>query len=426
MHSEDTPSRQKPLIPIEAPLPILNAEDMGVPTRATPQSDIADLGKVYDYAVQAPVRAGVAEYAKSAKEGSMIPELRGLWGAAKQYFKKPETTPTWSEIGGIAGLSPLSFKDAAMQAGLPYDMYPDVSAADIGGFVGENAIDPLNLFGAGAAKAGTGLAMGAMKYSDDALKGAKKMGKQYPMAPEGTWYGEGTYKQAGGDLVDMTPDEFLSKSAPLKIDDMARENIDDLKQHIKDGGELDPLTLYEINTKSVKASDGRHRANAAKELGMDNVPVVSYVRGESKGPQMSMGDELIPEASKYRDVEEFKALSFDNILKDLRGVERDTEVTIPIKDVKIKWKDDLDNAEYFAKPDYDPNNAPPVEFTYDLKSKKYILDDGHHRYVSAKRNKKPLKGVIEQINGNMDELETAYQKEKGVSLTDIWNKAKGR
>lgn len=165
MHSEDTPYREKPQLPIEAPLPILNAEDMGVPTRATPQSSLSDLGQVYDYAVQAPIRAGVAEYAKSAKAGSMIPELRGLWGAAKQYFKKPEETPTWTEIGGIAGLSPLSFKDAAMQAGLPYDMYPDISAADIGGFVGENAIDPLNLFGAGAAK---GVGMGLM-----AGKGAK-------------------------------------------------------------------------------------------------------------------------------------------------------------------------------------------------------------------------------------------------------------
>jgi len=99
----------------------------------------------------------------------------------------------------------------------------------------------------------------------------------YPMAPEGQWYGEGTYKAAGGELISMSPDEFLSKAKPLEMDELTRENVDDLKQHIIDGGELDPLTLYEIDTNNVKASDGRHRAIASKELGIDKVPVVSYV-----------------------------------------------------------------------------------------------------------------------------------------------------
>lgn len=69
----------------------------------------------------------------------------------------------------------------------------------------------------------------------------------------------------------MTPDEFLNKSRPLKIDEVSRENIDILKQHIKEGKPLDPLELHP-NGKE----DGRHRAIAAKELGIKEIPVINF------------------------------------------------------------------------------------------------------------------------------------------------------
>lgn len=100
----------------------------------------------------------------------------------------------------------------------------------------------------------------------------------YPMANRGEWYGESNYKAQNGELIELTPDEFLSLAKPLEIDEDARDNIDDLKNHIESGRTLDPLTLYEIDTNNVKASDGRHRAIAAKELGIEKVPVVSYIK----------------------------------------------------------------------------------------------------------------------------------------------------
>lgn len=120
--------------------------------------------------------------------------------------------------------------------------------------------------------------LGSMKPTLEmtALSGGKK--KSYPMAKEGEWWGEGTYKQAGGRLDNMSPDEFLSRSKPLDIDDLARENIDELKSHIQSGSDLDPLTLYADDVTDVRASDGRHRAIAAKELGIDSVPVVNYTK----------------------------------------------------------------------------------------------------------------------------------------------------
>lgn len=72
-------------------------------------------------------------------------------------------------------------------------------------------------------------------------------------------------------MVSMSPDEFLRQSRPLEIDDISRENIDDLKAHILAGRTLDPLALWP-NGKE----DGRHRANAAKELGIKRVPVIDF------------------------------------------------------------------------------------------------------------------------------------------------------
>jgi hypothetical protein len=71
----------------------------------------------------------------------------------------------------------------------------------------------------------------------------------------------------------MSPNDFLNDATPLDIDEMARENIDDLKQHIQEGRELDPLVIYGDKS-SVRNSDGRHRAIAARELGMTEVPVI--------------------------------------------------------------------------------------------------------------------------------------------------------
>jgi hypothetical protein len=104
------------------------------------------------------------------------------------------------------------------------------------------------------------------------IPGVPRMPKRkYPMAPEGKWFGEGTYKANGGRIVEMSPDEYISRVRPLEIDEISRENIDLLKKHIEDGGELDPL-LIRANGKE----DGRHRAYAAKELGIGKVPVIVY------------------------------------------------------------------------------------------------------------------------------------------------------
>lgn len=101
----------------------------------------------------------------------------------------------------------------------------------------------------------------------------------YPMADRGEWYSNADYQQRGARLTQMTPDEFLAQAKPLELDEVARDNIDDLKRHIESGRTLDPAALY-----ADGKTDGRHRAIAAKELGIKNVPVLDFRNATTAAP----------------------------------------------------------------------------------------------------------------------------------------------
>ena len=97
------------------------------------------------------------------------------------------------------------------------------------------------------------------------LKNVGKETNLYPLAPAGT-----RYQEYSGDLVYMTPDEYLKNVRPLKLDESSLDNIADLKRHVESGGKLDPLAIYKNGQE-----DGRHRAYLAKQLGIKQVPVAS-------------------------------------------------------------------------------------------------------------------------------------------------------
>ena len=126
------------------------------------------------------------------------------------------------------------------------------------------AIDPVNAMGGYGGLLAMALPPGGAAAKVSGMK-------SYPLAPRGEWWGDGTFEATGGKMVKMSPDEFLKKSRPLKIDETSRENINELKQHMQDGKTLDPLAIYK-NGKE----DGRHRAIAAKELGISEVPVLVW------------------------------------------------------------------------------------------------------------------------------------------------------
>ena len=100
--------------------------------------------------------------------------------------------------------------------------------------------------------------------------------KSYPLDNQDTWWGDSNYKEVGGVIEYVSPDEFLSSSKKLNVDEYTLENVEDLKQHVKDGRKLDPLVLYDLDLNDVSASDGRHRALMAKDLGISTVPVINF------------------------------------------------------------------------------------------------------------------------------------------------------
>jgi hypothetical protein len=138
---------------------------------------------------------------------------------------------------------------------------PEGAAKVVGDTIG--MISPMGLTKQGAK---------AMIDAGSKLKGLpvgmsiKDVSKEYPLAPAGT-----RYEQFTGDLTYMTPDEYIGKVRPLNLDDVAQENIDDLKNHIQSGRKLDPLHIY-----ADGKEDGRHRAYAAKQLGINKVPVALH------------------------------------------------------------------------------------------------------------------------------------------------------
>ncbi len=127
-----------------------------------------------------------------------------------------------------------------------------------------------------------------------AVKPVRKMLKKYPIASRGEWYGDANYKETGGKIVEMSPDEYLSQVRPLEIDEVSQENIDILAEHMTDGKTLDPLAIYQGGKE-----DGRHRAYAAKKLGIEKVPVLTW--GDElnvKGNQPDSLGSILAEALK--------------------------------------------------------------------------------------------------------------------------------
>jgi len=105
------------------------------------------------------------------------------------------------------------------------------------------------------------------KFSLDSL--------EYPLPKRDDWLFNRQFEETGGRLVWMSPTQYLNSVKELVIDEESRETIDGLKDRMEKGLDVDPL---QINTDGKE--DGRHRANAARELGIKQVPVIDYRRSD--------------------------------------------------------------------------------------------------------------------------------------------------
>jgi len=85
------------------------------------------------------------------------------------------------------------------------------------------------------------------------------------------------------------------------------------------------------------------------------------------------------------------------------GFSQDDIISIPLKNIKIKYKGDMDNVTGFSMKDYFKNKPfsklPPIEVSYN--KGKFYIEDGHHRYGYAKELKlKNIDVKIEDIKDN--------------------------
>lgn len=96
----------------------------------------------------------------------------------------------------------------------------------------------------------------------------------YPLA-DPPQYGDTDYKARGGKIITMRPDAYLALAPPLEQDEETLENVEILSEHITSGREIDPPML-QYKDGVVVNHDGRHRAQAARELGIRKLPVLVY------------------------------------------------------------------------------------------------------------------------------------------------------
>jgi hypothetical protein len=114
--------------------------------------------------------------------------------------------------------------------------------------------------------------------------GEKRGGRIYPLRHHTDWEEAHDYEKSGGKLVHMSPDQYLKRVKHLDMDDHDEHLIHHFTKQMENGEKFDPLAIYPDNH-----PNGRHRAHAAKKLGIKKVPVVTWpkeksVKRKSGGP----------------------------------------------------------------------------------------------------------------------------------------------
>jgi hypothetical protein len=88
------------------------------------------------------------------------------------------------------------------------------------------------------------------------------------------------YQRESQIVVRMRPDRFLSHTPQPPGRRYDEGSLSDLKGKISRGVQLDPLFLDVEPSGRVVGHEGRHRAEAARELRVKRVPVIIFFRGE--------------------------------------------------------------------------------------------------------------------------------------------------
>lgn len=105
---------------------------------------------------------------------------------------------------------------------------------------------------------------------------------QYPLRDHDKWTKHQKYKNSNGKLVHMSPDEFLERTQSVDMNGDAKKTIKKFKRKMEKGKHLNPLAIFPAG-----GQDGRHRAHAAKALGIKKVPVIVWPEKKGSGSSVN-------------------------------------------------------------------------------------------------------------------------------------------
>ena len=123
----------------------------------------------------------------------------------------------------------------------------------------------------------------------------KSGGKVYPVRNHTDWEEAHDYEKHGGKLTHMSPDKYLSRVKPLNMDHDDKKIIHHFKKQMEKGEKFDPLAIEKDGH-----PNGRHRAHAAKKLGIKSVPVMTWPKKAEGGAIVDRALMLMSSKAKRR------------------------------------------------------------------------------------------------------------------------------
>jgi hypothetical protein len=165
--------------------------------------------------------------------------------------------------------------------------------------------------------------------------------------------------------------------------------------------------------------------------------VASAVEDERSKQQLVRRDNPSPLSGMTR--EQLERLDFDVLSREAFGIASGDVVDLPVGKITIRWKQDLLNAKddmarlvlTHPAPEVGVRGAPagtassprawaeavlrgapPVDVDL-IKGGKYLLQDGHHRYLAAKFLKRPLRAVVQVSTNPITAILARAQEPKG-------------
>lgn len=183
------------------------------------------------------------------------------------------------------------------------------------------------------------------------------------------------------DLLDAEEIDTLEQSS----------NIQRVKEYAKTSI-TEPIYVFKTRkTKRWYVADGGHRVTASIIRGDKTVPAIVPYKDLENQIQIKEEKDLILSILKTLKSEaDIVNYDWDKVAF---GFSVDDIIEVTPNELKVKYKTDYENAKYkidneskFGKHFKDEyNKLPPIEVSY--KNGEFFIEDGHHRYYYAKKNK---------------------------------------